>query len=143
MRQWQPWHLLPPGKSLAILFRVREHDVFARLWCHLTGIPPKLGIPHDFGQFCLVKCITITKLNVTIPVLFKTSIKAFPHPPSPPPPHPIIATPPQLHILIHSNMCAAVTSTIKFHWKSFLKETFESFLKRPPLKETLRQKKFP
>ena len=34
-------------------------------------------------------------------------------------------------------------STVKYHLKSFLKETFKSFLKRPPLKETLRHKKFP
>ena len=34
-------------------------------------------------------------------------------------------------------------STIKFHLKSFLKETFKSFLQRPRLKETLWQKKFP
>ena len=31
----------------------------------------------------------------------------------------------------------------KISFKKSLKETFKSFLKRPPLKKTLRQKKFP
>ena len=44
-----------------------------------------------------------------IPVLFKTSIKASPHPLPHHPPTPIIAPPLQPHILTHSNMCAAVT----------------------------------
>ena len=94
--------LLLPGhcttSSLAILFQsenvmfFRDYDV---IW---QEYPPKLRIPRDFGWFHLVKCITITKLNVTIPVLFKTSIKASPHPPSPPPfppqslPHPYSPT---------------------------------------------------
>ena len=45
-----------------------------------------------------------------------------------------------------NNMCmfgaGEVESTVKFHLKSFLKETFESFLKQPLLKETLWQEKF-
>ena len=98
------WLLLPPGhcttsrmKSLAFSFSERERDVFARLWCHYKGISSKIGESsenRDFSWFRLVKCIPITKLNVTIPVLFKTLIKASPHPFSHHPPHPI--TPPPL-----------------------------------------------
>ena len=106
--RWLPFFLMGwcnTTKSLAISFSEQERDVFVRLWCHLMGIPPKSGIPHDFGRFRLVKCITITKLNVTIPVLFKTSIKASSHPSSPPPssppslPHPYTPHPyPQQYV---------------------------------------------
>ena len=95
MRQWQPWHLLPPGKSLAhLIFGLFwwDYDVLARLWCHYRGIPQKSGIPHDFSWFHLVMCIPITKLNVTIPVLLKTSFKYRFHPLGPPLPHPLSPT---------------------------------------------------
>ena len=142
MRQWQPWHLLPPGKSLTISFRIWEHDVFARLWCHNMGIPcQKQGNPLKiviFGRFRLVMCITTTKLNVTIPVLFKTSIKASLHPLSHHPPHPnhcLTPTPPPS---LPTAICLPQSLV-----KSFRYPPFKSFLKRPPLKETLWQKKFP
>ena len=35
-------------KSLAFSFSKRERDIFARIWCHYRGIPPKLGIPYNF-----------------------------------------------------------------------------------------------
>ena len=106
--KWVTLHNPISVKSLAhLVFRLFgwDYDVSARLWCHYKGIPcQKLGKPPkncDFGQFCLVMCIPITKLNVTIPVLFKTSIKASPHPlsspPSPPhhqPPFPTLLAPP-------------------------------------------------
>ena len=100
------WRLLldctiPGMKSLAhLVFRLfgRDYDVSARLMS-LQGISlPKIGEPPkncDFARFHLVICILITKLNVTIPVLFKISIKASahhpPHPhhcPTSTPPHP-------------------------------------------------------
>ena len=53
------------GKNMMFF---RDYDVIIR------GYPQNTGIPCDFGRFHIVKCLTITKLNVTIPVLFKTSI---------------------------------------------------------------------
>ena len=73
-------------------FSGRDYDVFSRTWCHYTGIPcQNWGNPLKnaiFGRFRLVMCMPITELNDTIPVLFKTSIKASPHPLTPPLPHP-------------------------------------------------------
>ena len=74
----------------------RERDVIT------GGFPQKLGIPlekRDFGRFRLVMCIPITELNDTIPVLFKTSIKASPHPLSPPPSPPPSPHPPSPTLL--------------------------------------------
>ena len=77
-------------KSLAhLIFRLFgwDYDVSARLWCHYMGIPcQNWGNPLKiaiFSQFHLVICILITKLNVTIPVLFKTSFKYRFHPLAP------------------------------------------------------------
>ena len=54
------------------LFGVRTWR-FCEIMMSFDGnIPPKSGIPHDFGWFHLVMCIPIIKINVTIPVLLKT-----------------------------------------------------------------------
>ena len=66
-------------KSLTFSFFRWDYDVSARLWCHYMGIPcQNWGNPLKIAIFCrfhLVMCIPITKLNVTIPVLLKTSFK--------------------------------------------------------------------
>ena len=66
--------------SCILVFRVfsaRLWRIFENVMSLQWGFPPKLGNPPEnaiFGRFRLVMCIPITKLNVTIPVLFKTSI---------------------------------------------------------------------
>ena len=128
------WNLSPSHFRSENVTFLRDYDVIIGDSCQNLGKPPE---NRDFGQFRLVMCIPITKLNVTIAVLFKTSIKACPHPLPHHPPHPHHYPTPTPLPIVHG------MSTIKFHLKSFLKETFKSFLKRPLLKETLRQKKFP
>ena len=99
---WWPWHLLlgiaqsHTMKSLAHLVLGlfgQDYDISLRLGCHYKGIPcKKLGKPPEiaiFGRFHLIMCILITKLNVTIPVLFKTSFKYRFHPTCTPYPTPL------------------------------------------------------
>ena len=85
--------LLPPGhcttNSLAISFLGeimtywRDYDVITREFpAKNWGNPLEIT---NFGRFRLVMCMPIT---LTIPVLFKTSIKASPHPLPHHPPHP-------------------------------------------------------
>ena len=73
---------LLPGMVQSSQVKSLAHLVFrlfgARTWCFCEimmsfdgDTPQKLGIPCNFGRFCLVMCIPITKINVTIPVLLK------------------------------------------------------------------------
>ena len=89
--------LLSPGVvqyheiSRTSRFRTFLGEIMMFLWDYdviTGGFPKKLGISCDFGPFCLVKCIPINKLNVTIPVLLKTSFKYRFHPLGPHLPHP-------------------------------------------------------
>ena len=82
------WNLSQSHFSNKIMMFFWDYDVIT------------MGIPHDFGRFRIVMCIPITKLNVTIPVLLKTSFKYRfhpfhpPYPPFlPPPPAPLSTTP--------------------------------------------------
>ena len=85
-------HNITDEISHLLIFGARTWH-FCKIMMSLQGNSlQKLGNPpknRDFGWFHLVKCIPITKLNVTIPVLFKTSIKASPHPLSLPPSRPL------------------------------------------------------
>ena len=101
--------LLLPGhcttSSLAISFSDffwRDYDISARLWCHYKEFPAKnWGNPLEIANlswFHLVMCMPITLM---IPVLFKTSIKASPHPL----PTPIIAPLPHPPSPTHSHLC--------------------------------------
>ena len=86
-------------KSLTISFR-SENVMFSEIMMSLQGNSlQNWGFPTIFGRFRLIKCIPITKLNVTIPVLFKTSFKYRFHPPCPPLPHPPWPNPSCPHLL--------------------------------------------
>ena len=79
------------------LILVRLWHIFENVMSLHGDSLPKLGKPLEianFSRFRLVMCIPITKVNVTIPVLFKTLINASPHPlphhpPYPPYPNPL------------------------------------------------------
>ena len=92
--------LFLPGIAQQITAEISRNLISQMRSCHFSEIMmslqgnslPKLGKPTEiaiFGQFHLVMCMPITKLNVMIPVLLKTSFKYRFHPLGPPLPHPL------------------------------------------------------